>query len=253
MILSEFLPFILYGLIAGLLIGCVGIGGVILIPLLTYLGGIDIRTAIAAAMFAYLISGTVGTIIYARHKSIRWDLVIWMSVGAMPAALIGAFTVNISPGIFLEACVGLLAIASGIQTLMTKVANNETIDVVLGKKKLVTIGATTGFLSALTGTGGPLVLIPILMWIQLPVLMAIGLAQAIQLPIAVLATAGNTYAGTLDIVLGCALGAGISLGAWGGSSFAHRLPRPTLRLIVAILLIVVGAIIVSKLIYNMLA
>ncbi|MEP3525852.1 MAG: sulfite exporter TauE/SafE family protein [Hyphomicrobiales bacterium] len=253
MILSEFLPFILYGLIAGLLIGCVGIGGVILIPLLTYLGGIDIRTAIAAAMFAYLISGTVGTIIYARHKSIRWDLVIWMSVGAMPAALAGAFTVNISPGVFLEACIGILAIASGIQTLITKVANNETIDVALGKKKLVSIGATTGFLSALTGTGGPLVLIPILMWIQLPVLMAIGLAQAIQLPIAILATAGNAYAGTLDIVLGCALGVGISLGAWGGSNFAHRLPRPTLRLIVAILLIIVGTIIISKLIYNMLA
>ena len=31
------------------------------------------QTAIAAAMFAYLLSGTVGTIVFARKRSIRWS------------------------------------------------------------------------------------------------------------------------------------------------------------------------------------
>ena len=52
-------------------------------------GGVDIHTAIAGAMFAYLISGAMGTIVYARHGSIRWDLTASMWLGAMPAAFRG--------------------------------------------------------------------------------------------------------------------------------------------------------------------
>ncbi|NNF80391.1 MAG: sulfite exporter TauE/SafE family protein, partial [Rhizobiales bacterium] len=52
------------GLISGLSIGCIGIGGVILVPGLFYLGGIPIQTAIAAAMLGYMLTGLVGTIVY---------------------------------------------------------------------------------------------------------------------------------------------------------------------------------------------
>lgn len=60
------------GLAADLLIGCIGIGGVILVPALTYVIGGSIQIAIAGAMMGYLFTGLVGTVVYARHKSIRW-------------------------------------------------------------------------------------------------------------------------------------------------------------------------------------
>ena len=41
-----------FGLASGLLIGCVGIGGVILVPALTYVCGIEIHRAIGAIMAA---------------------------------------------------------------------------------------------------------------------------------------------------------------------------------------------------------
>lgn len=78
----------LFGLTAGLLIGCVGIGGVILVPLLSNVGGIDAHTAIASAMFAYLISGAMGTIVYAQQGSIRWDLTLrWLWAPCPPLLL----------------------------------------------------------------------------------------------------------------------------------------------------------------------
>ena len=40
----------------------------------------------------------------------------------------------------------------------------------------------------LSGTGGPLVLVPILTFLSMPLLAVIGLSQAIQIPIAVFAT-----------------------------------------------------------------
>ncbi|MEQ1712975.1 MAG: TSUP family transporter, partial [Hyphomicrobium sp.] len=61
---------IVLGLVAGVLIGCIGIGGVVLVPALHYLGGIPIHTAIGAAMMAYLVSGAIGTIVFGNKQSI---------------------------------------------------------------------------------------------------------------------------------------------------------------------------------------
>ncbi len=61
------------GCLAGLLIGAVGIGGVILVPALVYFGGVPIHAAIAGAMMSYLLTGLVGTLVYARAKSIQME------------------------------------------------------------------------------------------------------------------------------------------------------------------------------------
>ncbi len=233
------------------MIGCVGIGGVILVPLLSYIVGVDIHTAIAAAMFAFLISGATGTLLYAKSRSINWNMAAWLWAGAMPAAFAGALAASVLPKTSLELCLGLLTAITGLHSLKERGRPQQETDRQPPPAALIAIGAVTGILSALTGTGGPLVLIPILMWCRVPVLMAIGLSQAIQLPIGLLATGGNIYAGSLDLAMGCTLGVGISLGTIGGGKIAHRLPRTILRTIVSILLIVVGSLILLKLGYGL--
>ena len=247
MTLFELVLFGTFGLMAGGLIGCVGVGGVILVPALVYLAGVPIKFAIAAAMFAYLLSGAVGTFAFARKKSIEWSMTIPLWLAAMPSALAGALAVNVASAHVLELLIGLLTAGSGIQALRRIAPPAEAVGQKVSNGYLAMAGSVTGFLSALTGTGGPLVLIPILMWVHVPVLTAIGLAQAIQLPIAVLATAGNLYAGILDVSLGLIIGLGIVFGTWGGAWLAHVLPRETLRRIVATLLALVGGTILVKL------
>ncbi len=253
MLLPEIALYLSLALLSGLMIGCVGIGGVILVPLLAYGAGVPIHTVIAAAMFAYLLSGAIGTFVFARAKSIRWDMTAWMWAGAMPAAFIGALAASIAPGRFLELCIGLLTAASGLNSIFGRQPPDDTTVPPLSNVTLGGVGAFTGFSSALTGTGGPLVLVPILMWLNVPVLTSIGLSQAIQLPIAVLATGGNLYAGTLNVALGCVLAVGISFGTWAGAKLAHALPRKTLRTIVSVLLVVIGFLILGKLSYGALA
>ena len=70
--LVTFLPFAILGLCVGALIGCVGIGGVLLVPGLVYLLAMDVQVAIATCMFSYLFSGAVGALEYGRRGSIRW-------------------------------------------------------------------------------------------------------------------------------------------------------------------------------------
>ncbi len=77
-------------LVVGLLIGCVGIGGVLMTPALVYVGGLGFHLAAATSMWAFLFAGAAGTSIYARHGSIDWRLAAWLGVGVVPAAFAGA-------------------------------------------------------------------------------------------------------------------------------------------------------------------
>jgi uncharacterized protein len=226
---------------AGALIGCVGIGGVILVPALVYLADLSPQTAIAAALCAFIVSGVVGAYAYAKAGSIRWRAAAFTSLGALPAAFAGAWLANVVEPVWLEISIGSLTAASGLHALTTwrrnyPVAKERT----PSSPGFAGIGAATGLLSAVTGTGGPLVLVPILVWLEVPLLAAIGLGQVIQLPIAAAATAGNLLAGALDVRTGVWLACGIAAGTWVGARAAHASPAKALRLIVAALLVVVG-------------
>ncbi|MGA7490618.1 MAG: sulfite exporter TauE/SafE family protein, partial [Xanthobacteraceae bacterium] len=143
--------------------------------------------------------------------------------------------------LLLEVLIGLLTAASGVHALLASPAADAARSNAISSPALGFIGAVTGFGSALSGTGGPLILVPILIWLDLPVLSAIALSQAIQLPIAVLATAGNMLSDSLDPTLGGLLAAGLAIGTFVGAKVAHAVPRRALRGAVAIVLIVVGA------------
>ena len=162
------------GLTSGLMIGCIGIGGVILVPALVFLVGIPIKIAIPAAMFAYIVSGLVASFVFARNKSIHWDLAAWLCAGAAPTAFIGAWAVSVVNPRVLEVGLGLLTFLSGINSLLMRQSANEPDQSSVSHVTLSGYRRITGFLSSLSGTGGPLVLVPILIAIKLPVLTAVG-------------------------------------------------------------------------------
>ena len=234
------------GLVSGVLIGCVGIGGVILVPALAYLGGFPIHAAIPAAMAAYLISGAIGTFAYWRAGSVPWAMARPLFLGAMPSALVGALASTVAPAGLLEASIGILTAASGLNTWLDRKPDAGRRDIGLSGRQLSIAGIVTGFASALTGTGGPLVLVPILMWLKCPVLTSVGMAQVIQLPIALLASVANVWTGSLDAGLAAILGLGLAFGTWAGAKIAHAVPRQTLKKLVAVVLAVVGAVILAK-------
>jgi uncharacterized membrane protein YfcA len=235
----------LLGLTSGLMIGCIGIGGVILVPALVFLADIPIKIGIPAAMAAYILSGIVATAVFASHKSIHWGMTLWLCIGAAPAAFAGAWSVSIANPRILEAGLGFLTFASGLNSLRRHDEAHAS-GVNLSNKVLLPIGAVTGFLSSVSGTGGPLVLVPILISMSVPVLTAVGLSQAVQLPVAIAATFGNVLYGKLDLVLVGVLAATLTVGSWYGARLAHVVPRAILRGIVSAVLVIVGTFILGN-------
>jgi uncharacterized membrane protein YfcA len=248
--ISELLWIMLLGITSGLMIGCIGIGGVILVPALVFLAGIPIQISIPAAMAAFILSGLVATTVFAHNKSIRWGMAAWLCLGATPTAFAGAWAVSVVNPRLLEACLGLLTFLSGFNAMRSQNAA-EAPERTVPNTSLLFVGAVTGFLSSISGTGGPLVLVPIVISMSVPVLVAVGLSQVIQLPVAIAATFGNALYGQIDLELGGVLAASLTVGSWYGAKLAHVVPRATLRRVVSVVLVVVGAFILANVIWRL--
>jgi uncharacterized membrane protein YfcA len=225
--------------ITGMLIGMVGIGGILLAPMLVYLADIDLHIAMATSSWSFLFTGIAGTVAYARKGTISWDLVGWLSVGILPATILGA-RVNLSLQTeFLTIILAALIVFSGINALR-KNRTGKRDSFRMSRQLFVTIGVFIGFGSSLTGTGGPVILIPLLLYLNIPALEAIGVSQAIQLPIAVFASAGYFIFGEVDFKLGAVLGIVQAFAVFVGAQIAHKVSTNRLRQLVALALVVAG-------------
>ncbi len=225
-------------LVVGVMIGSIGIGGVLQVPVLQVLGGIPIHAVIPACMLAYLLPGIVGALVYHRHGTLQWPAALRLCAGAVPGAYLGAWLLPLAPAALLELLVGLLIVYSGIDALRRRHVDESG---GLGGTGFLLVGFATGVVCALTGAGGPLLLIPILVWFHLPVRLVVGLGQIIQVPISIMATVGNLRTGMVDLQLALWLTLLLSVGVVVGGWIAHRLPEHRLRRTVAVLLVVVGA------------
>ena len=241
----------LFGLIAGLLIGAAGIGGVILVPLLVYFAGIDIHTSIAASVAAFFVSGLVGTITYSKRGVIRWVDFLAVGVGAVPGALLGSYVLPKIEAYFLTLFIALVLIASAIkQFIGTNGSDLACSTQNIPNYQLALVGLVTGFLSVLSGTGGPLVLLPLLNLLSAPLIPAIGLSQVIQLPIATFASIGNAFNALIDWEIAMVLSFGIAVGSFIGAKGSERLPIANIKMLVSILLFLSGVYMVSALLFG---
>lgn len=239
------LKFLLPGLITGTMIGAISVGGLLLAPILTIFFDMDLHTATATSNFSFLFTGIAGTLAYMRRGTIQKRPVIWLTVGVIPATMLGAWTKSALPPEALSIILASLVIFAGANTLYKR-DTSEIVSIQLTNRQWIGIGAMVGFGSSLTGTGGPVLLLPILMFYGTETLIAVGICQAIQLPIAVFASISFTIQGQIDFPLGITLGIIQALSVFIGAEIAHKLPTQVLRQIVAVALIFVGIFLIGK-------
>jgi hypothetical protein len=111
---------------------------------------------------------------------------------------------------------------------------------------LLFMGFGIGFFSAFTGTGGPVLLIPLLMFIRYPLRKAVGVSQAIQIPLAIFASIGFLMKEQLDLELGLMLGIGQSIGVLLGVFLASKLTLSFLEYLIAGVLIISGLVMMME-------
>jgi uncharacterized membrane protein YfcA len=105
-----------------------------------------------------------------------------------------------------------------------------------------------GAVSALTGTGGPVTLMPILRWRGVEPRRAVMLCQAVALPVTGFASLGFAFGAALDWALVAVLAGSTTLGAVLGLAAAPRVSVAALSRLIGAMMAVAAAVIAARLV-----
>lgn len=253
-----FALYIVLGAAAGVLAGLFGVGGgMIIVPALIFTftaQGFD------SAVLTHMAVGTsLATILFTsinavrehhRHGAVRWTIFVWLTLGIVFGAALGAVTAESIDGQVLQKIIGVFALCIAAQLaldLKPKVAL-----AVPGKPVLSAAGVVIGWASAIIGIGGGSLTVPFLTWRGVPMQQAVATSSACGWPIAAAGALSFMWLGWSDARLpGWSLGyvylpalLGIALTsvffARTGARLAHRLSPRLLKRLFALLLVCVG-------------
>ncbi|EPR33126.1 protein of unknown function DUF81 [Alkalidesulfovibrio alkalitolerans DSM 16529] len=239
----------LVALLVGTLIGCVGVGGILLIPALAAFSGLDTHVSMATALFSFIFTGIVGTWLYQRKGSIDWSVTVPVCLGAVLFGYLGAMVNSFTNAVYLNTVLACIIIFAGIYTY--RPYSGKGILAMEGQSAgkyaaLLAIGATVGFGSGLTGVGGPVLSVPMMVILGFSPLTAIATSQVIQIVAAVSGTIGNLKFGAIDFFVGSWVTAVELVGVAIGAHIAHCSGARRLRVIVAVVCVVVGGFILLR-------
>ena len=154
---------ILLGFAAGMLGSMIGLGGgIIVVPVLTFLG-FPPTTAASNSLFAALSNAVASTVSYSKQKRIEFPLGLKLGLLSIPGTMLGAvISTDVAPGIF-KILFGLVLIASAAYIFLRK--KIETREKTLSKQMIVfVVGASffAGIISAFFGIGGGIIFVPLM-------------------------------------------------------------------------------------------
>ena len=260
------LAYLLLGAIAGFLAGLFGIGGgTVLVPVLLFLfdaqhfpSGYALHMALGTAMATILFTAFSSARKHHQHGAVDWLTVR-----------------NITPGILLGTALGTLSAAAisprGLGIFFTLFVYFIAAQILLDIRPKPTrqlpgfagtslVGTFTGWISSLVSIGGGSIVVPFLVWCNMPLRSAIGTSAAIGFPIAIGGSLGYIVTGMsvhalpapslgfvyLPALFWIALAS--VLAAPFGARATHRLPVGALRKLFAILLLALASKLLQKVI-----
>jgi uncharacterized protein len=214
-------------------------GGVLLLPVFTVLFGL--RVAVPILTLTQLSSN--GARVWFNRRELRWPLIGWFALGAIPCSVIGGFLLARAPLAPLKRALG--AFLMGV-VLWRRVQRQPRPP---AEPVFTAVGAASGFGSALLGSVGPL---------TAPFFLAAGLtraayigteaASALTMHLTKIATYGTGDLLTNQVLLyGAVLTPPTLLGAWAGKKIVGRISDRLFVLLVEIGLLAAGVLFLAGL------
>jgi uncharacterized membrane protein YfcA len=151
------------GFAAGVLGSMIGLGGgIIIVPILTFLG-FPPTVAASNSLFAAFSNSVASTISYSKQKRIEYNLGLKLGLLAIPGTILGAIiSTDIAPDIF-KILFGFVLVASAIYIFLRK--QIESREKIISKQMIIfAIGASffAGIISSFFGIGGGIIFVPLM-------------------------------------------------------------------------------------------
>lgn len=234
--------------VVGLLIGTVGVGGVLMVSFLALFGGLGIHQAAATALFSFLFTGVLGTWLFQRRGTIAWRLTLPVCAGALAFGYAGAFTAARIDARPLAILIALVILGAGAYIFVPRRPARDYRDGRGWREQLLLagVGAASGFGSGLSGAGGPVFSVPIMVILRYAPLAAVGTSQVLQIVAAASGSLGNLERGFIDWRLAALVTVFELAGVMLGVRLAHAVSQVALRRLAGALCLMVGAFMLAR-------
>ena len=253
----------LFGLLVGFLVGLTGVGGgSIMTPFLVAVIGVPAPTAVGTDLTFATLTKLTGSMQHYRQQSVNFEVAVFLGLGSIPAGLLGVGTLEWIKGAYdpetvqsimitIIACTLVLVGASLIfRNFIPDSMTTAKPGVWDGKSRMsnrrrfytVIFGAFGGYLVGLTsiGSGSVMAVILLILYPMAPaVIVGTDIAHATVLSFVV--GLAHVTQGNVDFGLATSLLLGGIPGVLIGSRLAPWLPGKPLKMILATMLIFVGA------------
>lgn len=218
---------VLVGVLGGLLSGLFGVGGgIVMVPLLTLLAGMDQRRATATSLVAIVPTSIVGAITYGLAGHVDVVAGVAIAAGGIGGSLIGARLLRTLPLGWLRWLFVALLIVAGIRLVLDTPTRGGAIHDGWGAVAgLVLVGLAMGVASGLFGIGGGVIVVPALVTLfGAGDLLAKGTSLLAMVPAAASGTGANLRARLVSLADGLVVGVPAALASVGGTALAFLLP-----------------------------
>lgn len=234
---------VLISIAIGALVGAAGVGGFFMPPALMLLMDMDIHRSMATSLFTFIFTGVAGACYFHRKGSIDWSLVQPVCIGAATTGFAGAWIGHHLGTAMLSLVLAAVILIAGIYTLSSGGVHaglRMPSDAGRRWQMLAAIGAVTGFLSGLTGIGGPALSVPLMVLCGYSVLTAIGVGQVLQIVGALSGTLANLHYVDIDYTLAAFIAVFEIVGVLCGAFIIHRIDAALIKRLVGGLCLVAG-------------
>ncbi len=254
------IAFIFAGFFVGIVVGLTGVGGgSLMTPLLIFFFGVKPYMAVGTDLLFAAFTKMGGTVKMARSGLVQWRVVLHLSAGSIPAALITLwFLKTVGPAN--AAVQHLMTSTLGVALLLTAVATlykalrsqAAPTRLVSGQEAQATkarhwslpllFGALIGTLVSLTSVGAGAIGVTVLMLLYplLPLPRIVGTDIAYAVPLTLVAGLGHASIGSVNWPMLALLLTGSLPGIWLGSHFMSRVPERLIRSLLSLLLAFAG-------------
>lgn len=188
-------------LIVGGFVGLCGVAGFLLPMFYTAALHMSVPQGLALSFAAFIVSGVLGSVNYKKAGNLDIPFGIRLSIGSLLGAVLGVKLNLIIPEGQVKTILYLVVLLSGISILLRKDKTEQD-----GKKGFsikenlpvtLLLGFVTGAICSLSGAGGPVLVMPLLVVLGISVRTAVGVALFNSIFIGIPAVVG--YLGQCDI------------------------------------------------------
>ncbi|MBC8517282.1 MAG: sulfite exporter TauE/SafE family protein [Nitrosopumilus sp.] len=228
------------GFAAGLLGSMIGLGGgIIVVPVLTFLG-FSPTVAASNSLFAALSNAIASTISYSKQKRIEYPLGIKLGLLSIPGTVLGALiSTDVAPDVF-KILFGFVLIASAAYIFLRK--KIETREKTISKQMMIfAIGASffAGIISSFFGIGGGIIFVPLMVaGMGMAMKKAAPTSQMILLFASLSGVIVHSLLGHPDFLQAGLLAIGSFIGGLVGARLSIDIKERYLQILVSVVLVI---------------